>query len=275
MSENKPAVIPTLKGIFEGETAKKKFQEMLGSKAQGFITSVLQIVSSNSKLQEADPMTVYFAAATAATMDLPINQNLAFAWIVPYKGQAQFQMGYKGYIQLALRTGQYLRINTVAVYKNQFKHYNDLTEDLDADFSIDGDGEVVGYACYFKLINGFEKTTYWSKAKVVKHATRFSQSFTYASSPWKSDFDSMAMKTVLKNALSKWGILSIEIQKALVVDQAVIHSEDGTVFNYVDNEGPGAQELADNATKAAEQALEKKKPGKDAAKQMEADLSGK
>lgn len=271
MEENKeiattgPSAPPTLRGIFERDSVAKKFQAMLGKKAQGFITSVLQIVNSNNNLSQADPMTVYYAAATAATMDLPINPNLGFAWIVPYKNrgkmQAQFQMGAKGYIQLGLRTGQYIRMNVVSVYQNQFKSYNSLTEELDADFSIDGDGEVVGYCAYFKLINGFEKTIYWSKAKVEKHAKRFSQSYGYDSSPWKSDFDSMAQKTVLKHALSKWGILSIEMQQAILVDQAVINNEDGTDLTYIDNqeheETPA--ELANKATDATLAKLSGKK----------------
>lgn len=259
----------TVKNIFAGKEAQQRFTEMLGKKAQGFITSVLHIVSSSHKLREANPMTVYYAAATAATMDLPINQNLGFAWIVPYKGEAQFQMGYKGYIQLALRTGQYLRINVVEVYANQFKSFNELTEDLDADFSIDGEGEVVGYCSYFKLINGFEKTTYWSKKKVTAHARRFSQSYDYSTSTWKSDFDGMAKKTVLKNSIAKWGILSIEMQTAILVDQAVIKNEEGTELSYIDNDEETAKEKADNAVKATEDKLKKKDP----AKQMEDKLS--
>lgn len=274
---NQPPAL-TVKNIFAGKEAQNRFTEMLGKKAQGFITSVLQIVSSSNRLREADPMTVYYAAAMAATMDLPINQNLGFAWLVPYKNkglmQAQFQMGYKGYIQLALRTGQYLRINVVDVYQNQFKSFNELTEELDADFGVDGEGPIVGYCSYFKLINGFEKTTYWSRQKVDKHAKKYSQSYEFDSSQWKSNFDSMGKKTVLKNSLSKWGILSIEMQTAILVDQAVIKNEEGTDLQYVDNDELSPAEKAENATKSAEATL-KKKAGKDAGKQMEADLTGK
>lgn len=266
----------TVKNIFAGKEAQTRFNEMLGKKAQGFITSLLSIVSGSQKLKEADPMSIYFAAATAAAMDLAIQPNLGFAYIVPYKGQGQFQMGYKGYIQLAQRSGQYLRINVVEVYQNQFKSFNELTEDLDADFGLEGEGEVVGYCSYFRLVNGFEKTTYWSKNKVIKHAKKFSQSYDYNTSVWKSDFDGMAKKTVLKNSLSKWGVLSVEMQTAVLVDQAVIKNEDATEVFYPDNysDQPSAQEQAENATKSAEDKL-KKKAGKDAAKQMEADLEGK
>jgi recombination protein RecT len=224
----------SVKGIFERDTIKKKIQEMIGNKAPGFITSVLQSVSNNALLAKADPMTIYNAAMIAATLDLPINPNLGFAYIVPYKGQAAFQMGYRGYIQLAQRTGQYEAINMVKIYENQFKSFNALTEELNCDFTIQGSGKIVGYAAYFRLVNGFSKTSYWSTEQVTEHAKRFSQSFGSNSSPWKTDFDAMAMKTVLKNTLAKWGILSIEMQMAVKTDQAVIRDENGQNVDYPD-----------------------------------------
>ena len=224
----------TVKSIFEKDTVKNKLQDMLGKKANGFITSVLQISTNNALLAKADPMTVYNAAMIAATLDLPINQNLGFAWIVPYKGQAQFQMGWKGYVQLAQRTGQYKRINVTKVYENQFKGFNYLTEELNADFTIEPSGAVVGYAAYFCLHNGYEKLVYWTKKQAEDHGKRFSQS--YSRGPWSTDFDAMAMKSVLKNTLSKWGILSVEMQKAVHTDSAVIKDENGTVVEYVDNQ---------------------------------------
>lgn len=225
-----------IKDFFAHPTVIDKFREIIGNKAAGFITSVLQIANSDDKLRVCLPKTIFNAAATAATMDLPINKNLGFAWIIGYKGQAQFQMGWKGYVQLAMRTGQYLRLNVIEVYKNQFKSWNELTEELVADFNIPGEGDVVGYCGYFKMINGFEKTVYWTMQKVYKHAKKYSPSFKgEGQSVWKDDFDSMAKKTVLKNMLSKWGILSIEMQKAMVVDQAVIHNVEGTDVSYIDN----------------------------------------
>lgn len=224
-----------IKEFFADESVVKKFRELIGSKAQGFITSLLQIVAGNDKLKSCLPKTIFGAAATAATMDLPINQNLGFAWIIPYEGKAQFQMGYKGFVQLAMRTGQYLRLNVIEVYKNQFKSWNELTEELVADFNITGEGEVVGYCCYFKMLNGFEKTVYWTTEKVKAHGQKYSKNFNGSSSVWKDDFNSMAKKTVLKNTLSKWGILSIQIQKAITLDQAVVNDADGTDYNYVDS----------------------------------------
>lgn len=233
----------TTKDLFGQKSIQQRFEALLGKKSQGFISSVLQIVNSNNSLQNANPQTVLNAAATAASLDLPINQNLGFAWIVPYKGQAQFQMGWKGYVQLALRTGQYKRINVTEVYENQFKSYNALTETLDADFNEEGSGDIVGYAAYLKLVNGFEKTVYWSRNKVIAHAKKYSQTYGKKNSrgglihsPWNDEdqFNSMCLKTVLKNTISKWGIMSIEMQTAHLSDQSVQENEGH--YNYPDNQ---------------------------------------
>ena len=221
----------TTKDLFRKEDIQKRFEQLLGKKAQGFISSVLQTVGNNKLLATASPETILNAAATAAALDLPINQNLGFAWIVPYKGKAQFQMGWKGFVQLALRTGQYKQINVIEVYENQFKSFNSLTEELDCDFLKEGEGDVVGYAGYFELVNGMKKTVYWTKESVTKHAKKYSQAFKFG--PWKDNFDAMAKKTVLKNMLSKWGIMSIEMQTAQLSDQSVQESD--SRYDYVDN----------------------------------------
>ncbi len=226
------AKVTDLKQFFSQDAIKNKFSEMLGKRAPQFITSVLQIASNNSYLAKAEPVSIYNAAATAATLDLPLNNNLGFAWIVPYGNAAQFQMGWKGYVQLAQRTGQYSKINVVEVHKNQFKSWNALTETLDADFTIDGAGDVVGYCAYFELVNGFKKIVYWPIEKVKAHAKRYSKS--HANGPWKDEFDKMARKTVLKAMLSQWGILSIEMQKAILVDQAIIKDDEANEVEYVD-----------------------------------------
>lgn len=231
-----------IKDMFSKQDIQGRFEKLLGKKTQGFISSLLQIVQGNDALKTADPQTVLNAAVTAAILDLPINQNLGFSWIVPYKGQAQFQVGWKGFVQLALRTGQYKQINVTEVYENQFKSYNRLTEELDSDFTLDGEGEIVGYAAHFKLVNGMEKTAYWTKAAVIKHATKYSQTYNKKNrngslihSPWNDadQFDAMAKKTVLKNTIAKWGIMSIEMQTAQVADQSV-QPEEGK-YSYIDN----------------------------------------
>jgi recombination protein RecT len=222
-----------IKLFFERDSVKSKFAEMLGKRAPQFITSVLQIATSSDKLQKADPISIYNAAAVAATLDLLLNNNLGFAWIVAYGSAAQFQMGWKGYVQLAQRSGQYLKLNVVEVYESQFKSWNSLTEELKADFEAEPSGKVVGYCAYFKLINGFEKVVYWSKDKVNAHGKKYSKSFSFG--PWKDEFDKMAKKTVLKNMLSTWGILSIEMQKAMVFDQAVIEDVEAEEVKYPDS----------------------------------------
>lgn len=228
------------KDFFSKPQVMAKFQELLGAKATGFVSSVLQVVNSNGYLQKADPKTVYTAAMMAASLDLPINQNLGFAYIVPYGDKAQFQMGYKGFIQLAQRTGQYRAINAITVDEGHFVSWNPLTEELELDFSKKPTGKVVGYAAYIELINGFKKCLYWTKDEVTKHASRYSQSFKHKSSPWNTNFDEMAVKTVLKMVLSKYAPLTIEMQRATIADQAVINSYDNETeeieVEYVDNE---------------------------------------
>ena len=140
-----------IKTLLQTAGVQKRFEELLGARAQGFISSVLQISQNNKLLAVAEPRTILNAAVTAATLDLPINQNLGYAYIVPYKGVAQFQIGWKGLVQLAERTGQYKKINVIEVFENQFTSYNRLTEILEGDFTIEGKGEIVGYVAYFKL----------------------------------------------------------------------------------------------------------------------------
>jgi len=221
-----------IKSFFERDGVKQKFHELLGKRSTQFVTSVLQIATSNKLLANADPISIYNAACVAATLDLPLNNSLGFAWIVPYGGAASMQIGWRGYVQLAQRTGQYKRINVVEVYENQFKGFNALTEELDADFTVQGNGTVVGYCAYFLLINGFEKATYWSIEKVKAHSKKYSKS--HASGPWRDEFDKMAKKTVLKHTLAQWGILSIEMNTAIKVDNAVVRSDDAMEVDYVD-----------------------------------------
>ena len=206
-------------------------------------------------LAKATPHSVIFSAAMAATLDLPVNKNLGFAWIIgyntkqkdgSYQVEAQFQMGYKGYIQLALRTGQYRKINVAEVYEGQIKSFNRIKEEIDFDYSAPETGPVVGYVAYFELINGFEKMVYWPKAMVEEHKRRFvkAQSF----SPWTTDFDKMAKKTVLKHTLSTWGILSVELQKALGSDEGTPTDLEGTDATFSDiSDAPDHAENSDAA----------------------------
>lgn len=244
----------TAKSLFASPAVVQKLEGMLGNRTKGFVTNVLQVVQSNSLLSKADPMSVFMSAATAASMNLSVNPSLGEAYIVPFKGQAQFQVGWKGLVQLAQRTGQYHRINAVEVYANQFNSFDRLTEELDADMTIDGAGAIVGYIGYFRLTNGFEKLEYWSKEKMTAHAKKYSQSYQRGNGVWadgEDGFTAMAKKTVLKSVISKYGIKSIEMQTAIQADQAVV-TEDGT-FKYVDNEH---DLVADNAAEEDKRALQ-------------------
>ena len=230
----------SLKSMVNDERTKKKFQEMLGNKAQGFLVSLVNTIGGNAQLQQADPNSVLKAGAIAATLDLPIDPNLGFAYIVPYnnkgKNEAQFQMGYKGFIQLAIRSGQYRKINITELYEGQFTSYDPITDVLEYNLSNKLSDTVTHYIAYFQTINGFEKYNVMSKEDVVAHAKKFSKTFSSKYSSWTTNFESMAKKTVLKLLLSKFGILSIEMQTAQKVDQAVIKevNKDNIEVEYVD-----------------------------------------
>jgi recombination protein RecT len=233
----------TTKNFFSQDAVKGKFEELLGKRAPAFITSVLQVVNGNNLLATADPKSVFNAAATAAVLDLPINNNLGFAYIVPYKtkidGQsvsvAQFQLGYKGFIQLAQRSGQFKTINATAIYEGQIVSENPLIG-YEFDFRIKPVGTPIGYAAYFKLLNGYEATLFMSTDEVKQHGNKYSKTFNNDGGIWKKDFDAMAKKTVLKLLLSRYAPLSIEMQKAISVDQGVINDTETTDITYIDNQ---------------------------------------
>ncbi|MCX0399581.1 recombinase RecT [Clostridium perfringens] len=220
---NSLSVGNTVKGLMDSPTIKKRFEEVLNEKAPQYMSSIVNLVNSDTNLQKCDGMSVIASCMVAATMDLPVDKNLGYAWVVPYGNRAQFQMGYKGYIQLALRTGQYKAINVVEIREGELVSWNPLTEEIEVDFSKRESDAVIGYAGYFKLINGFKKTVFWTKEEVNNHANKFSKTVNSKNSVWKSNFDAMAKKTVLRNLLSKWGILSIEMQKAYTADENLIN----------------------------------------------------
>lgn len=233
----------TIKGYFESPQIQNKFKEMLGKRATQFITTVVQISNSNELLKKCEPTSLINAAITAATLDLPINPNLGFAYIIPFKQKkgdnyidvAQFQLGYKGFIQLAQRSGQFQTIAACPVYEGQIVSENPLTGFV-FDFTQKKPTKVVGYAAYFKLINGFEKTLYMTVAELDAHGKKFSQTYKKGWGLWKDDFNGMAIKTVIKLLLSKYAPLSVEMQKAVVSDQGVIGNPDSMEVEYPDNE---------------------------------------
>ncbi len=206
--------ISGVKALLNSDSVKKRFEEILEKRAPQYMSSIINLVNSDANLQKCDPMSVISAAMVAATLDLPIDRNLGYAWVVPYGNKAQFQLGYKGYVQLALRTGKYRAINAIPIREGELVKWNPLTEELVVDFEQRKSDAIIGYAGYFELVNGFRKTVYWSKEEIESHRKRFSKS----DFGWKNDYDAMALKTVIRNMLSKWGILSVEMQEAYVKD---------------------------------------------------------
>lgn len=221
-----------VKALLNSPTMKKRFEEIMDKRAPQYMSSILNLVNSDQNLQKCDPMSVISACMVAATLDLPVDKNLGYAWIVPYKNRATFQMGYKGYIQLALRTAKYKAINVIEVHEGELVNWNPLTEELEIDFEQKKSDAVIGYAGYFELINGFRKTVYWSKDEIEKHRKKFSKS----DFGWKNDYDAMAKKTVIRNMLSKWGILSIEMQKAYSEESEPSTLTDSNDEEYIDVE---------------------------------------
>lgn len=237
--------VMTTKDFFLKPIVQQKLIELLGKNAQSFATSVLQVVNSNDMLKNADPQTVFSAACMAATLNLPINNNLGFAYIVPFRNnkanrtEAQFQLGYKGFIQLAQRSGQFKRINACATYSDDTEQtvYERLTSLLPKKPT----GQITGYIAYFQLLNGYEAHLAMSIEELNAHSQKYSQTAKKGFGVWKDNFDAMAQKTVIKLLLSKQAPLSIDTPLATAVqaDQAVIHDVDGEqVFIYEDNQRP-------------------------------------
>lgn len=239
--------------LLDSENVKNRIKQVLNEKSTQFITSALSLVNSDTKLQECDPASIFNACLVSASLNLPINNNLGFAYIIPYndrnKGMmAQFQIGYKGFKQLALRTGLFKTMHATDVRKGEIKYFNRLSGEIEFEWIEDEaereKREVIGYVSYFELLNGFRSTFYMSKENVDKHAKKYSQTYKKGFGLWKDDFDSMALKTVTKLNLSKNAPLSVEMQKAIIADQSVIKEvyDDGQTFDvdYVDN---GKQEI--------------------------------
>lgn len=246
------SVVSQVKGFISQDAVKKKFTEMLGKKAPQFLASITNVVAGSDQLKKCNANTIMSAAFVAATYDLPIDSNLGFAAIVPYNNskynpqtkqfdkhmEAQFQMMYKGFIQLAIRSGYYEKMNCSVVYNDELVSYNPITGEVDfvTDFSqckqrMQGKSEdIAGYYAWFKLLTGFRKELFMTRAEVENHARKYSTAYrndlnndkkgsNKKGSKWTTDFDAMALKTVIKLLLSKWGILSVDMQRAITDDQ--------------------------------------------------------
>lgn len=247
------------------DAVSTRLNDLLGKRAPQFVTSLVAAANANKALNGCKAESVISAALIAASMDLPINQNLGFAYLIPYKNKdgevCQFQMSYKGFIQLAQRSGFYKTINASEVKEGEIVNFDRLSGEIEFKWIEDQakreKASTVGFVAYFKLLNGFEKSLYMTTEELNKHAKKYSKNFAkYGSGLWSDDFDSMAKKTVLKLLISKYGPLNTQLQKAIQEDQTV----DG---EYEDNpqrkpELSEAQEaeIAEDASNLADQ-LEK------------------
>lgn len=210
-----------LKGILASEAMKRNFESVLKENAGAFMASILELYQSDGYLQNCDPNKVVLEALKAATLKLPISKALGFAYIIPYGSTPTMQLGYKGIIQLAQRSGLYRYLNAGEVYEGEEVKYNRVTGMLEIYGDATSD-KIIGYFAYFQLTNGFEKAVYWSKEKVIAHAKKFSQAYKAGKkdSPWFTNFDAMAIKTVLKSILTKYGPLSVEMVDAMEQDNS-------------------------------------------------------
>ena len=270
--------IKTVAQFLNNIDTQKYLEGMLKERTGQFVTSLVSLANTAKGFAGAnvEPKSLLFCGLKAAAMNLPLEPNLGFAWAIPYKHkikdkkglivdeivEAQFQMGAKGYVQLAQRTGQYKKLNAIAIHEGELKKWDPFTEELilelEPDFIKREKLPVIGYAAYFELANGFIKTDYWPVQKTEHHGRKYSKAYGFM---WTTDFDKMSLKTVLKNLLSKWGPLSTEMQDAIRFDQSVIRGElggnqepeyiDGTAFIPEIVEDTLADEFAKERAKGA------------------------
>lgn len=237
--------VDRLKYILSAESVQEQFKSVLAENAGAFVASIIDLYNTDKYLQACDPGAVVMEALKAASLKLPINKQLGFAWIVPYKkkdGQQipTFQIGYKGYIQLAMRTGAYRYINSDVVYEGELVMQDKLTGEIEINTAKRTGDKKIGYFAFIETLNGFRKTLYMTMAEVTAHAKQFSKSYGKSNSPWSSDFDAMALKTCLRLLLSKYGIMSVEMQKAYVEDvggDTVGLADDALTGTPADNDG--------------------------------------
>lgn len=223
----------TITQLVKDDGFKKEAEKTLGAGAPQFLSSVLTLANSDPKIRDLDPVKLYNTCLMAAALKLPFNSNLGQAYIIPYKGEPQLQIGWKGFVQLAQRSGQFKTIGVNAVHENEISGVDPMTGEIQFDFKLPDEkqGKIVGYMAYFRLLNGFEKSLYMTTGQLNVHAKSYSQTFKKGFGVWKDNFDAMAQKTVIKLLLNRFAPLSInsELARAIEIDQS---DEDG---NYADN----------------------------------------
>lgn len=229
MAQNNNIIL--LRDKLNSDAIQKKFSDMLGKKSAGFLTSVMSVAQNNTLLAKAEPNSVVLAAGQAAALDLPINPNLGYAAIVPFNDKksgkclATFQIMRDGWVELALRTGQVVSICNCVVYEGELVSKNRFTDTFEFDETKRKSNKVIGYMAYAKLRNGFEKTVYWTVEECKAFGQRYSKSYGQSTSLWKTDFDSMALKTVLKHLIKKYLPKSIELLNAVQSDNGAFDGD--------------------------------------------------
>lgn len=251
IQQKQPTPLQAFNRCITNSDVQSYLTQVLGEKKSSFVNNITALVANDAKLQECKPMSLIYAGIKATALDLPLDQNMGFAYVIPYKcktgTEAQFQMGYKGFIQLAIRTGQFRTINVTEVVEGEIASENLITGEIQFVRAKDRTTKpVVGYVAFFSLLNGFSKMLYMSVEDIKAHAKRYSQTFSSSkdwvreSSKWTTDFDAMAKKTVLKLLLNRYAPLSVEMRSAVVSDQAVLNAE-GQPDEYIDNPEPEEQ----------------------------------
>lgn len=261
---NQSTVAKNIQQLLQSDMVKGRLTEILGKRASTFATAVIQIANSNDLLKKAEPTSILNAALLSTTLDLPLNNSLGFAYLVPfnnkqkdgtYRVEAQFQLGAKGIQQLAIRSGQYAELESKKVYEGQVVE-DDSFIGYHFDWKAKSSDKVIGYASYFKLLSGFSTTFYMTLAEIEEHAKKYSQTYKKGFGNWKDDFDKMARKTVMKLLLNSGKApLSIEMRNAINADQSVVKNYDGeeTIdVDYVDNTPAQIVEISDEEKSIAQ-----------------------
>lgn len=247
MSENQQLIKPrNIKDLVNQEGVKQRLKDIMGPRGGQFAAALVQITNQSYMLQKCTPDSILGSALMAAALDLSVDPNLGEAHLVPYKDRCTLQIGYVGLAQLAQRSGQYKNLGWCVVHEGELVTWDELSGELEIDKAKKKSEKIIGYAAKFRLINGFERGEFWTEEEVEQHAKRYSQSYRAAlddpkkrdTSPWFRDRERMSLKTVLKSLLKTWGPKSIQMQKALKVDEAAVIDVDSEQVEYVDNPPP-------------------------------------
>lgn len=252
--------LPQLKATLNAPSVKAKFEEMLGKRAPQFMTSITSVVGNNALLQKADVNSIVMGAATAASMDLPLNPNLGYAALVPFNSKdgcfAQLQIMTKGYVELFIRSGQCKSLICEVVRKGELVKKNKFTGEYVFDESKKESDEIVGVMAAFELVNGYKKVEYMTVQEVKDHAQKFSQAYRRNAAIWKDNWEEMMKKSCLKRLLVRWAPKSIEMQQMVMFDQAVVKGDISDMNNaqavYADN----TQDVHVEQTEHVEDAVE-------------------